>query len=303
MKILIRYSVLLLLLLPVYTADAQHNKLPIIDVHLHAYTDRTYRSVPNEYGTLSPKNLENHKKATLDMMDKYNIVRAVVSQIGGFDNQEFEGDPRFIPGYYANNAPDDTTAFIKLIEEGKLKVFGEIGAIYAGKTLSDPEFDPYLKICERYNIPVMVHTGGGEPGVTYRCCPNFRISLGDPFLIEDVLAKYPKLKVCMMHAGEIFHEKAVRLMMLYPQLYAELGAVLWVADPIKDYAEEFLRRAQQFKCIDRIMFGSDQMYWAEGIEKSIQTLNSYDFLSEEEKRKIFYHNAVKFLALEEELKQ
>lgn len=292
-------TLVFLVLIALLPAKAQEKKPPIIDVHLHAYTERTYLSVPNEYGNLSPESLAKHKKATLDMMDKHNIVRAVVSQIGGFQNQEFEGNPRFIPGYYASNAPNDTSAFIKLIEEGKLKVFGEVGAIYAGKTLSDPEFDPYLKICERYNIPVMVHTGGGEPEVTYRCCPNFRISLGDPFLIEDVLAKYPKLKVCLMHAGEIFHERAVRLMMLYPQLYAELGVVLWVADPIKDYAEAFLRRAKQFKCIDRVMFGSDQMYWAEGIEKSIETLNSYDFLSEEEKRKIFYHNAIKFLNLDE----
>jgi len=32
--------------------------------------------------------------------------------------------------------------------------------------------------------------------------------------------------------------------------------------------------------------------------KSIKTLDSYDFLTEEDKRKIFHHNAVKFLGLD-----
>lgn len=76
--------------------------------------------------------------------------------------------------------------------------------MYDGYTLSDPEFEPYLDICERYNIPVAVHTGGGPSDITTRCCPNFRIKLGDPYTLEDVLAKHPKLRIYMMHAGEVF---------------------------------------------------------------------------------------------------
>jgi Predicted metal-dependent hydrolase of the TIM-barrel fold len=69
-----------------------------------------------------------------------------------------------------------------------------------GFTLSDPKFEPFLKICERYDIPVAVHTGGGPIDLTYKCCPNFRIKLGDPYTIEDVLAKFPKLRIYMMQA-------------------------------------------------------------------------------------------------------
>ncbi|WP_442969092.1 hypothetical protein [Psychroserpens sp.] len=39
------------------------------------------------------------------------------------------------------------------------------------------------------------------------------------------------------------------------------------------------------------MFGSDQMVWSDGISKSIEFLNSLDFLSEKEKRMILYENA------------
>ena len=41
------------------------------------------------------------------------------------------------------------------------------------------------------------------------------------------------------------------------------------------------------------------MVWPHAIEKSINQLNSYDFLTEEDKKKIFYDNAVKFLKLNE----
>jgi predicted TIM-barrel fold metal-dependent hydrolase len=47
------------------------------------------------------------------------------------------------------------------------------------------------------------------------------------------------------------------------------------------------------------MFGSDQMTWPYAIGKSIEFLNSLDFLTEQDKEDIFYNNAAKFLGLAE----
>jgi len=102
-----------------------------------------------------------------------------------------------------------------------------------------------------------------------------------------------------MHAGEVFYEHALRLMLQYSQLYSDLGVVLWVHEQPMDYAEQFLRKAKKYGLIDRVMFGSDQMVWPHAIEKSINQLNSYDFLTAADKKKIFYENAVRFLKLEE----
>jgi predicted TIM-barrel fold metal-dependent hydrolase len=44
-------------------------------------------------------------------------------------------------------------------------------------------------------------TGGAPPGKPYTCCPKFRLKLGDPLLLEDMLVNCPKLKVYVMHAG------------------------------------------------------------------------------------------------------
>ena len=62
---------------------------------------------------------------------------------------------------------------------------------------------------------------------------------------------------------------------------------------------DFLKRAKEFGFKDRVMFGSDQMIWPHGIEMSIEYLNSLSFLSEVEKRGILFHNAARFLKLDQ----
>jgi hypothetical protein len=48
----------------------------------------------------------------------------------------------------------------------------------------------------------------------------------------------------------------------------------------------------------RILFGSDQMIWPDTIGLAIETIESADFLTEEQKRDIFYNNAARFLRLD-----
>jgi len=49
--------------------------------------------------------------------------------------------------------------------------------------------------------------------------------------------------------------------------------------------------------LDSVKF--DQMVWPYAIEKSINFLNSLDFLTEQDKEDIFYNNAVRFLKLKD----
>ena len=51
---------------------------------------------------------------------------------------------------------------------------------------------------------------------------------------------------------------------------------------------------------EKILFGTDQMMWPEVIEMAIETIETADFLTEDEKRDIFYNNAARFLRLSEE---
>ena len=269
---------------------------PIIDVHLHDYAREKYYVAPAADGVVSPPTYQQYKKEVMAMLKKMKVEHAIVSTNGAQNTLDEEGI--LIPGMYTEETPKDTLEFIQLIEEGKLKVFGEIGAVYVGKTLSDSDFDPYLAICDRYDIPVAIHTGGGPAGITVMS-PFFRISKGDPYTIEDVLVKYPNLRVYMMHAGTTYYEHTLEVMRTYPRVYADLGVILWWDKPEMDVAEAFLRKAKRYGFIDRVLYGSDQMVWPHAIEKSINQLNSYDFLTLEDKEKIFYKNAKEFLKLED----
>ena len=103
----------------------------------------------------------------------------------------------------------------------------------------------------------------------------------------------------MLHAGgEDWPERAIRLMDYYPNLYTDVAVMLWVNDNTKRYIKEFLKDVKQAGYLDRVMFGSDQMHWPDAIDRSIDYLNSMEFLTENDKQDILYNNAHEFLKLD-----
>ena len=67
--------------------------------------------------------------------------------------------------------------------------------------------------------------------------------------------------------------------------------------PRKEF-HSHLRRLVEGGFGKRILFGSDAMIWPQTIEVAIQSIESADFLTAEQKRDIFYNNAARFLRLE-----
>jgi predicted TIM-barrel fold metal-dependent hydrolase len=291
---------LILLLLNSFTVMGQER---VIDMHLHAFTDDSFKVPAKDYyGNVGSASAAAQLAETYAAMTKYHIVKAMVcGSVASLDAWVLKDQGhKIIRGLAMNDPSDygmDTTRFEKLVKSGKVQVFGEIGAYYAGTSLNDSTWQPYLKICERYDIPVAVHTGGGDPGGVYTWSPKARLKYGDPYLIEDVLVRYPKLRLYIMHSGEDWHEHALRLMAYYPQLYSDLGAMLWVEPLDQRYVTEFLRHAKQAGYLSRVMYGTDQMRWPYAIKKSLDFLNSLTFLSKKDKEDILYNNAARFLRL------
>jgi uncharacterized protein len=298
------YTMLLLSLL--FKTSIGQSQTRIIDMHIHSYTKGDFgerEPASDYYGNKGSRDADTHRIATLAACKKFNIVKAVVS-----------GNPESVENWVAKDsnslvvkgilmyAPTDygldSMKLEQMIKEKKIEIFGEIAPYYSGTTLSDSAWQPYLRICEKHDVPVAVHTGGGDPGGTYSWSPKARLKLGDPYLIEDVLVRYPKLRIYMMHGGgEEWHEHALRLMAYYPQLYTDIAVMLWVEPNAQRAATEFLKNAKHAGYLNRVMFGSDQMVWPYAIEKSIRFLNSLTFLSKKDKEDIFYNNAAKFLNL------
>ena len=298
---------IVLALLPAMTSaqSADPYRGPIIDVHLHAQTRESLaQPVPNPAtGEMSPKTPEEHMARSLEMMKERNIVLGIVS---GSSLAAVEAWDAAAPDLVMKGiGGDDPSQFMKpeeldrLFLEKRLDAFGEVAAQYAGLSPSDPAFDPYWAVAAKHGVPVGIHTGGGPPGTPYTCCPKFRLRLGDPLLLEDLLVKYPKLKVYVMHAGGFFPDNALMLMTMYRHIYVDIGALSWT--PIAgDLLEPFLREVKRRRMLDRVMFGSDQMQWPEAIGLAIDRVNRLEFLTVEEKQDIFYDNAATFLGLSAE---
>jgi predicted TIM-barrel fold metal-dependent hydrolase len=278
---------------------------PIIDVHLHAHTDASLaRPTPNPAtGEMSPTTAEEHMRRSLAIMQERNVVLGIVSgsSVAVVEPWYAAAPDRVMKGL----GVDDPSRFItpqnldRLFREKTLDAFGEVAAQYAGYSPSDPAFEPYWAVAAKHAVPVGIHTGGAPPRTPYTCCPRFRLTLGDPLLLEDLLVKFPDLKVYVMHAGGFFWQNALMLMTMYPQIYVDIGALSWT--PIAgDLLEPFLREAKRRRMLDRVMFGSDQMRWPEAIALAIDRVNRLDFLTVEEKQDIFYDNASKFLGLSAE---
>jgi predicted TIM-barrel fold metal-dependent hydrolase len=275
-------------------------------MHIHSYSNSDFgqrEPASDYYGTKGSQDAKTHREATFAAFKKFNIVKAAVSgNPGSVENWvEKDSSHRVIRGILMFAPTDygmDSMKFEQMVKDKKVEVFGEIAPYYSGTTLSDSSWQPYLRICEKYDIPVAVHTGGGDPGGTYSWSPKARLKLGDPYLVEDVLVRYPKLRIYLMHnGGEEWHEHALRLMAYYPQLYTDIAVMLWVEPNSQRTVTEFLKNAKHAGYLSRVMFGSDQMIWPYAIEKSIKFLNSLTFLTKRDKEDIFYNNAAKFLNL------
>ena len=290
----------LTVLLAIFALGSIITSAQVIDMHMHSYTEKDFWVGKARNGFESSKTTKEHLEQTIQKMNQHKIEYAVICGSMESIDKYTKEDKRFIPGYQDY---EDTLIPVKQFEEyvqsGKVKVFGEVMAVYKGRTLADPLYQPYLAICEKYGIPVAYHSGGSFPNAQQLGWPKYRIALGDPFLIEDVLVKYPKLQLYLMHAGENFYENTLRMMDGYPNLYADLGVELWLHPLTKDYGTKFLKSAKEYGFLDRVMFGSDQMVWPEAITSSIDFLNSMDFLTKVEKEMILYKNAKKFLVIKD----
>lgn len=300
---LILRGYLFILLLAVF--GSAQARLPIIDVHLHADSNKAFaRPNPNPVTGKDPglKSGADQMDATLAEMRRYNIVKGLVS--GPLDEVERWrlADPaRVMAGPYF----EGTTAFplpeidllTLLFNSKQLNVMGEIGAQYGGFSPADEKLEKYFALAEKLDIPVGIHTGLGPPGSAYDAAtPNFRTTLGDPRLIENVLIRHPKLRVYVMHAGWPYINEMKAMMQQYPQLYVDIAVIDWVM-PREEF-HEYLRALMRFDLGKRIMFGSDQMFWPEAIGMAINNIESAPFLTRSQKRDIFYNNAVRFLRLD-----
>lgn len=281
----------------------------VINVHMHA-------STPEFFKKASLANFGAHRKTagnmvtdasvllkqTIENMDKNNIKVGILSGENDLVQSWVKAYPtRFIPSFSPDTALKDHRAaaiqFEREIEQGRWRAMGELGLPYDGLALNDPLLFAYYDVCERRAIPVFFHTGLDGPEPQQLVSPKFRIEFGDPLLLQDIVIRFPKLRVVIMHMGWPYPDHALYMLYAYPNIYLDTAVVNWILGP--SVFNRMLKEAVETVGSDRILFGSDQMVWPQMITPAVQAIVKADYLSVEDKRRILWGNAAWLLGMKQ----
>jgi predicted TIM-barrel fold metal-dependent hydrolase len=312
--------------------SAAPQRQPIIDVHMHALAADAQGPPPlamctpspeypawdpaTPYGDLfiarskkptcadpiwSPITDDEVMNQTLAIAERRNIV-GVLSGPAARVAAWVEASPRrFIRGLTFQLGDQDTlspAALRAMHAKGELQVLGEVTNQYAGILPDDPRMEPYWALAEELDIPVGIHIGTGPPGAIYLGAAGYRARMHSALTIEEVLVKHPKLRVYIMHAGYPLIDDLFAVLYAHPQVYVDVGIIVYNQPRQAFY--RYLQAIVDAGFADRIMFGSDQMVWPGTIERAIAVIDEAPFLSKQQKRDIFYHNAARFLRFSKE---
>ncbi len=286
---------------PVFSQENGRYTGPVIDMHLHAFGENS--AFNNMLGQpmsaafsgkvyTAPATMEEVKQQTRKIMKEQNIVKAMLS--GGSNWPDADRDVFWIGwGIYAS-----VDELRKLHEAGDLDVIGEVAPNYNGQVPTDPVLAPFFDVAEELNVPMAYHMfPGGPPGGAYIMYPKTRAHQGKPLQMEEILLSHPNMRIYIMHAGWPYLEDMKALMYAHPQVYVDTGVIAWILTRAEFH--RYIRGLVEAGFGKRIMFGSDQMVWPETITDSIEAINSMDFLTVEQKADILYHNAARFMGMEE----
>lgn len=253
-------------------------------------TPALYPSAPGEY-----------MKDVLAEMERLNVTAVVFGDPKSVQKWKDAAPNRVIPGTAFSNGmtPGQRVPIEELrrsfTTEG-FKVMGEIGLQYEGLSPSDPSVDQYFALAEELDIPVAIHMGTGGSGRANVIMPKFRGSKGDPLLLEELLARHPKLRVQVMHAGYPMIDNMLTLLQANSHVYVDVAGLIW-SYPIKE-VNRYIERLVDAGFEDRVMFGTDQLLWPKLMAYSISIIQNADYLTPQQKRDILYNNAARFLRLD-----
>lgn len=247
---------------------------------------------------VAPATDEALMNESIATMRRFNIRRAITSgDVADVAKWRAAAPDLIVPALgFGASTPVSVEALESLREKGQLSVLGESFTQYRGVRADDPRWEKYWAFAEASDVPVGIHLGEGPPATArFPGYETYRASLTTPFQLEAVMRSHPKLRLYVMHYASPLVDEMIAMMYAYPGLYVDISANVAMAPRAQFY--EHLRRMVDAGFIKRIMWGSDQMQWPGMIDEGIQSINEAPFLSDDQRRDIFYNNAARFLRL------
>jgi len=189
---------------------------------------------------------------------------------------------------HSKAAPDDLERAVKDLGLAGLKLAPGIQEFRP----DDEKVFPIYSRASELGVPVLVHCGlSWEPGSKLDPCR--------PLLLENVVARLPKLKICIGHFGWPWVMDTVALMFKYPTIYADTSCLC--ADTPMEFIHHTFSSQIPTTWIERslrnhVMFGSN--YPRIETVKMVEAVRSLG-LTEGALDLIFQKNAEKFIGTKE----
>ena len=128
---------------------------------------------------------------------------------------------------------------------------------YVHQWAYDKNYEPAYKLAEKYNVPVVFHTGDTYSTVA-------KLKYADPLTIDEVAVEHPKVTFVIAHCGNPWIESAAEVAYKNPNVYLD-GSAFLIGDLSKTKPEtidQYLVRpvAFVFGYVDdpkKLMFGTD----------------------------------------------
>jgi predicted TIM-barrel fold metal-dependent hydrolase len=320
------FALLVIASLPSLAQNTSTRVAPVIDVHVHAMDGSFPGAAPmcpntSKFTASDPRDKEapfgwvqedctpklypaangEYMKDVLAEMERLNVTAVVFGDPKGVEKWKEAAPNRVIrgTGFQEGMGGNKRVALDELrksFAHDGFKVMGEIGLQYEGLSPSDLAVDKYFALAEELDVPVAIHMGTGGSGRANIAMPGFRGSKGDPLLLEELLARHPKLRLQVMHAGYPMIDNMLTLLQANSHVYVDVAGLIW-SYPLKE-VNRYIERLVEAGFEDRVMFGTDQLIWPKLMAYSIGIIQNAEYLTPDQKRDILYNNAARFLRLD-----
>ncbi len=84
---------------------------------------------------------------------------------------------------------------------------------------SDPRYAPVYALAERYEVPVVFHTGDTDRATAH-------LKYADPLTVDEVVVAHPKVRFVLAHCGNPWIESAAEVAYKNPNVYLDGSALL-----------------------------------------------------------------------------
>ncbi len=255
-------------------------KYLIIDSHLHLGR-MSYLYMPS-----------NTEENIINLLKKFGVKKAICANHGMLSTinyglgELFEALQRnedFLYGYLVFN-PNFKNTSLESIKKNynRTRIAGiKIHPSWHLCYPHDGRYESFWQFAEEKNIPVLTHSW--DPDV-----PNKSQKFSDPFGFENIVRKFPGLKLILAHAGgrgKMLYD-VIALMEKYSNIFVDFSGDIFESGLIKEYIERVGS--------ERLLFGSD-MPWVD-IRFHLAYILNQD-ISETDKKNILGLNAVKLFNL------